>query len=115
MIAALVAAFALAVPAAPASAPPIGPLPPGPLTTIHVRHGLDFALALPHRPNGLVWRGARNTHVSVARPVDEADVGSNAVLVYHAVRAGKTSIAYALTKGETYKVYAARYFLVIVS
>lgn len=111
MLAILLAATALA---GPATAPPIGTLPRGPVTELHIQHGLPFALALPHRPGGVVWRGARNTNVKVARPVTEADVGANVVLVYRALRAGRTTIVYALTKGETAKVYEARYFTVIV-
>jgi hypothetical protein len=112
MLAILLAATALA---GPATAPPIGALPRGPVTELHVPHGLPFALALPHRAGGLVWRGARNTNVNVARPITEADVGSNVVLVYRALRAGNTTIAYALTRGETAKVYEARYFRIVVS
>ena len=111
MLAILLATVALA---GPATAPPVGQLPPGPVTTIRVQHGLPFALALPQRNGGLVWRGARNTHLDVARPVGEADVGTNVVLTYQALRRGKTTIVYGLTKGETPKAYAARYFTVVV-
>jgi hypothetical protein len=111
MLAAFLAALSLA---GPATAPPIGPLPTGPVTTIQVRHGLPFALALPHRRGGLVWRGARNSNLAVARPIGEADVGANVVLTYRALRAGRTTLAYALTRGETAKVYEARYFRIVV-
>jgi hypothetical protein len=42
-----------------ASAPPVGPLPKGPVTTIVTQPGALVAIALPHRSGGLVWRLAR--------------------------------------------------------
>jgi hypothetical protein len=116
-LAVAIAGVALAVPAviASASAPPVGPLPKGPVTSIQVQHGLLFAIALP-RPNApYVWRGARPSDPNVARPLEDAEVSGNIVILYKAVKAGKTSLVYALTKGETEKAYKAETFKVTVS
>ena len=98
-----------------ASAPPVGPLPRGPVTSIQVGHGQLVALVLPKPAGGYAWRGAKNTNVKVARPLDEGELNGNIVLVYKALKAGKTTIAYGLTKGETKKAYQSRTFLVTVT
>lgn len=103
-----------AVAAAQASAPPVGPLPKGPVTTIHVRHGLLFALVVPRPKTGYAWRGARQIDVAVARPLDEGELNGNIVFVYRAGRRGTTTVVYALTKDEQQKAYAARYFRIVV-
>jgi hypothetical protein len=97
-----------------ATAPPIGPLPKGPVTTIQVRHGLLFALVVPRPARGLTWRGARNSDAAVAQPLDEAELNGNVVFVYRARRPGRTTIAYALTRGETPRALQARYFAIVV-
>jgi alkylation response protein AidB-like acyl-CoA dehydrogenase len=113
----VVAALALAIGAvsAPASAPPVGPLPKGPLTRIHVQHGLLFALVLPRPAAGLTWRGARLSDATIARPLDEGELNGNIVFVYRAGHAGRTTVVYALTKGEGPKALKARSFEVTVS
>ena len=98
-----------------ASAPPVGPLPPGPTTSIHVRHGLLFALALPRPRVGYFWRGARQSDATVARPLYEAEVNGDLVFVYRAGHRGHTVVVYALTKDEGPKAVQARYFDVTVS
>jgi predicted secreted protein len=100
--------------AAQASAPPVGPLPKGVLTTIHVQHGQLFALVVPRPKTGYAWRGARQIDVTVARPLDEAEVNGNIVFVYRAGKRGTTTVVYALTKDEQQKAYAARYFRIVV-
>lgn len=97
-----------------ASAPPVGPLPKGPTTSIHVRHGQLFALALPHPRAGYFWRGARQSDATVARPLDEAEVNGNVVFVYRAGHPGHTVVVYALTKDEQPKAYQARFFDITV-
>ena len=114
LLGAALAATVFAV-CARASAPPIGPLPRGPVTSIQVEHGQLFALALPKPTNGYVWRGAKNTNVKVAKPLYEGELNGNIVLVYKALKAGKTTIAYGLTKGETEKAYESQTFRVTVS
>lgn len=110
-------ALALAValiPAARASAPPVGPLPPGPVTTIDVRSGLLFAIALPKPARGLAWRGARQSDPAIARPLHEAELDGDVVFTYRAGHAGTTTVVYALTKGETPTALQARFFKVTV-
>jgi hypothetical protein len=108
----LVALLALAAPAS-ATAPPVGPLPKGPTSTITTGAGQRIAVALPHRV-GKSWRIARAFDSRVARQVSEADVGNDVVLVFRAVARGKTTIRFALTRGETAKAYAARSFVIQV-
>ena len=111
---ALVTAAVLAAPAA-ASAPPVGPLPPGPTQHITTARGQLVAVALPHGSSGRVWRLARNLDSNVLREVSEADVGTNVVVVFRAVGRGHATIAYGLTRGETRKAYASRRFVVDVT
>lgn len=108
-------AAAVLATSAGATAPPIGPLPKGPITSIQVEHGQLFALALPKPASGYTWRGAKNTNVKVAKPLDEGELNGNIVLVYKALKAGKTTIAYGLTKGETQKAYQSQTFQVTVT
>ena len=110
----VVAALAVTL-AASASAPPVGPLPKGPVTTIGVQHGQLFALVVPQPSPGLTWRGATNTNSKVARPLDEGELNGNIVFVYKALAAGKTTIAYGLTKGETTGALKSQTFKVTVS
>ena len=95
-----------------ASSPPIGTLPPGVHATVTTKAGELVAIALPHRSGGRVWRIARPFNGSVLREVSEADVGSNVVIVFKAVRRGALTVSYALTRGETTKALEARTFTV---
>ena|SRR5262245_52250164 len=102
----LAAASALAVAAAlaagaAADSTPVGPLPKGPVTTVQTTRGALVAVALPHRPNGNVWRLARQVDPRVLREVSEADVGPSVVIVYRATGAGVVRVVYALTHGDT--------------
>lgn len=97
-----------------ASAPPVGPLPKSPVTTITTFSQELFALALPRGESGLTWRGAANTNTRVARPLSEAEVGNAIVFVYLAVKPGTALVSYGLTYGETKRAYrAARYRIVV--
>ncbi len=109
----LVAVAALAGPAA-AAAPPAGPLPAGPTMQISTQKGQLVAVALPHGSAGRVWRLARPLNAKVLLEVSEADVGANVVVVYRAVGRGKVTVTYGLTRGETAKAYAGRFFTVSV-
>jgi hypothetical protein len=113
VLAALLAAAALAA-AARASAPPVGPLPKGPVTTIQVRHGLLFGIALPRPRAGFAWRGARPSDAAIARPLYEGELNGNVVFVYRAGHRGTTTVVYALTRDEQQKAYQARFFRVVV-
>lgn len=112
--AAAAAAFGLALQAT-ASAPPVGPLPRGPVTTIRTSAGSLVAVALPHRANGLSWRLARRVDPKVLVEVSEADVGKDVVVVYRAVGTGRAQVAYGLTRGETRHAYASLTFTVTVA
>jgi len=100
VIAGLACALVLVAPEARADSTPVGPLPPGPVTTITTKPGLLVAVALPHAGGGLVWRIARRYDARVVKQVSEADVGSSVVLVFKAVGRGRTSIVFALTRGD---------------
>ena len=115
---ALLAATVLAG-SAVASAPPVGPLPRGPVIVMTVPRGALFAIALPSRPasTGLVWRAAARANPAVpriVRPLWEADVGASVSLVYRATAIGRATLAYGLTRGETWKAYASVTYRVTV-
>jgi hypothetical protein len=97
-----------------AAAPPVGPLPSGPTSTIQTQAGQLVAFALPHRPSGRVWRIARAIDSKVLVQVGEADVGTNVVLVFKAKGKGTATVSFGLTRGETAKAYEARRFIVKV-
>jgi len=107
------AALVLVLPAR-ATAPPVGALPRGPVTTIHTRTGSLVAVALPHRAGGLVWRLARGVDPKVLVEVSEANVGKDVVVVYRAGRTGRVKLAYGLTRGETSRARASLTFVVTV-
>jgi hypothetical protein len=100
--------------ASSASAPPVGKLPPSPVTTISTVSQELFAFALPRGRSGLVWRGKSNSNPQVAKPLTEADVGDTIVLVYLAGRPGVADVTYGLTNGEHLKAYRGARFHVIV-
>jgi hypothetical protein len=100
---------------ASASAPPVGPLPTGPTSTIVTTSGELVAVALPHRAGGRVWRIARAFDGNVVNEVSEADVGTNVVLVFKATGRGTTKLVFTSTLGERTKAYEARTFVVRVS
>jgi len=113
---ALVAAFAAAVvltASAQAVAPPVGPLPKGPTTTISTPKGTLVSVALPSRA-GKSWRVARAYDSHVVTQVSEANVGNSVVLVYRAVGRGTTRVVLGLTRGETKKAYASATYAITV-
>jgi hypothetical protein len=89
--------------AASASSTPVGPLPPGPTATYSVQAGERVSFALPrHKAStGLVWRLARFVDDDVAAQIGEGDIGKSTVVVYKARSAGKVTIRFALTKGDS--------------
>jgi hypothetical protein len=103
-LATLTIGVALAVSAvARGDSTPIGPLPPGPVSTIATSPNQLVAIALPHAPktSGLVWRLARRYDSRVVHQVSEADVDANVVVVFKVMSRGKTSLVFALTHGDT--------------
>ena len=100
--------------AAGASAPPVGPLPIGPVSTLTTKNGELLAVALPHRLSGRVWRLAGAVDPSVLRQVSEADVGQSVVIVYRATGTGSATLAFGLTRAERTKAYESRTYKVRV-
>jgi hypothetical protein len=113
VVGAFVAAAVLAAPAV-ATAPPIGPLPAGPIQQITTQKGQLVAVALPHSSGGRVWRQANTVSPKVLLEVSEGDVGSSVVIVFRATGSGTATVKYGLTKGETAHAYASRSFAVTV-
>jgi hypothetical protein len=107
LIAAIAGLLVPSVSASVASAPPVGPLPPGQVTTISAARGTLVAVALPGQSasSGLVWRQARTVNVKVLRQTSERNIGRDVIVVYKAVSAGDATVAYGLTKGERRKAY----------
>jgi hypothetical protein len=99
---------------AAASAPPVGPLPKGPVSTIHVTKGSLVSIALSSRA-GKSWRLARIVDSRKLVEVGEANVGKSVVVVYRAVGRGTVSVKYGLTRGETRKAYASATFTVTIA
>jgi hypothetical protein len=90
VLAALVFSFS-----ALASAPPVGPLPKGPVTSISTSKGSLVSVALQSRV-GKSWRLARAVNAHVLVQVSEANVGNAVVIVYRAVGSGSVSVRYGL-------------------
>jgi len=113
ILASLTIATALAS-AGAASAPPVGPLPSGPRSTIQTTVGELVSVALPHRAGGRVWRVARAVNGAILREVSEGDVGPQVVLVFKATGPGTATLSFGLTRGETSKAYESRRYVVTV-
>ena len=113
IVAVAAAMLVLAVPVE-ASAPPVGPLPKGPVTTVRTPKGTFVSVALPHL-KGLSWRLARKIDTRVLVQVGEGDIGQTVVITYRAKAAGHTKVIYAATRGETSTARAARTFDVTVT
>jgi hypothetical protein len=114
VVAVTVLAAALLAGVSRADAPPVGPLPKGPASTIQTQKGELVAFALPVRSKGRVWRIARTFDPGVVRQVSEADVGDSVVLVFKAVGKGTTTVSFGLTRGETAKAFESRRYTVRV-
>jgi hypothetical protein len=116
LLPALVLVAALATTAtALATAPPVGPLPKGPTSTIAAKSNRTFIVRLPKSQQpGLVWRLARNYRSSVVRGLDEGETKDTVWLRFKSVAPGKTSLVFALTRGERARAFAARTFIVTV-
>ena len=116
LLATVAAASSFAVASGQASAPPVGALPSGPVSTIRTTKGEYVAFALPEHSGGLVWRVARPFKSGVLDEVHEqSGVGGTLVFVFKATGVGATSITYALTRGERAKALQSRRFDVRVS
>lgn len=113
-ILALLAALTVAA-AALASATPVGTLPHGPVTAVTARQHTIFRVTLP-KPAvaGRVWRIARPYRSAVVVGVREGETKATVWLTFRAVGRGKTSLVFAMTRGERSHAYAARTFVVTV-
>ena len=116
MVTLWVAVLALAAAgSAAADSTPVGPLPAPAVTKVTTAKGSLVAVGLPAQlaRTGLVWRVARPLDTRVVRQVGEADVGPSVVLVFRVVGAGRTSLHFALTRGDASPkaVRAVRYDL----
>jgi hypothetical protein len=105
---AIVAALALgtglvATGGATADSTPVGPLPAPSVTKVTTAKGSLVAVALPAQPahTGRVWRIARPLDTRIVKQVGEADVGPSVVLAFRVVGRGRTSLWFALTRGDT--------------
>jgi hypothetical protein len=107
VLAAVVAVGTTVVAPAQADSPPVGALPKGPVSEVTTTKGALVAVALPVRPNGLVWRLARPLNPRVVRQVSEATVDRSVVVVFRATGRGRARIVFALTRGETARAYAS--------
>jgi hypothetical protein len=116
LIAIATAAAAILVLAAPveASAPPVGRLPKGPVTTVHTPKGTFVSIALPHL-KGLSWRLARPINNRVLVEAAEGDLGTTVVITYRTKAPGHTKVIYAATRGESTVARAARTYDVTVT
>jgi O-antigen/teichoic acid export membrane protein len=116
LTAVLVAAILFAALPAGASAPPVGPLPPGQVTTVSAKRGTFVAVALPAQSSssGLVWRFARG-NPAIVRQVAERTLGLTVVIVFKAVARGKATVSYGLTKAESKKAYKSVTYKLTIS
>src|SRR5437879_1426866 len=99
VLAALVAVLACTG-LAEGAAPPVGPLPKSPTSTISTAKGSLVSIALPSRA-GKSWRLARAVDPRVLVEVGEANVGRSVVIVFRAVGRGSVRVVYGLTRNET--------------
>jgi hypothetical protein len=109
LIATVASAAAVLVLALPveASAPPVGRLPKGPVTSVRTPKGTFVSVTLPHL-KGLSWRLARRFDSRVVAQVGEGDIGTTVVITYRAKAVGHTKMIYAATRGESTVARAAR-------
>jgi len=113
-----VCAVALGVLVAPAAAtaPPVGPLPPGPTIPLAAKAGRTFRITVAKpRVAGRVWRIARPYDPRVVREVREGETTTTIWWSFRAVHAGRTTIVLAQTLGERPHAYAARRIRVSVT
>jgi hypothetical protein len=101
------AALLVAGAGAEASAPPVGPIPKGPVASVTTQKGQLVAVALPKRGSGLGWRLARRIDPAVLRQVSEADVGRSVVVVFQATGQGTARVVFALTRGDRPRALAS--------
>jgi hypothetical protein len=98
-----------------ASAPPVGRLPNGPTTTVHVAVGKSYTVRLPQpKVAGRVWRIARSFDGRIVQEVREGETSRQVRITFRAVGHGSTRVVFARTRGETAYAYAAWTFRFVV-
>jgi len=97
------------------SATPVGPLPKGPSSTVHLTVGKSHTVRLPKVTTaGRVWRIARAFNAKVVTETREGETNGQVWVTFRGVGAGSTKVVFAQTKGETSHAFAARTFRFIV-
>ena len=110
----LTGAVAAVVATAGATAPPVGALPKGQVTTITIPSQGYVSVVLNRGQSGLVWRVARPYDTRIVVQTTEADLGDLTVWVFRTVKPGSATLRFALTNGEHPKAYqAATYHLIV--
>ena len=105
------AAAAIWASTALASAGPVGPLPNGPTTTVHLAVGKTYVVRLPQpRVAGRVWRIARAFNGKVVTETKEGETKQQVLVTFRAVDRGSTRVVFAITRAETAHAYAAHTF-----
>ena len=106
-----VAVAAVSAATALASAGPVGPLPNGPTTAVHLAVGKTYTARLP-KPTvaGRVWRIARAFNGKVVSETKEGETGKQVWVTFRATGKGSTRVVFAVTRGETAHAYAAHTF-----
>jgi hypothetical protein len=113
----LTAVVVAAVSAATAlgSAGPVGPLPNGPTTSVHLAVGKTYTARLPKpKVAGRVWRIARAFNGKVVSETKEGETKAQVWVTFRAQGPGTTSVVFAITLGERSHAYAARTYQFVV-
>jgi predicted secreted protein len=114
LVPAALAALALAA-AATADSPPVGALPPGPTKQVVTKRQATFTVSLPKLADpGLVWRIARPFNAAIVSESKEGETRYTVWVRFRALKAGTTSIRFAVTRGETRTALFSQSFNVVV-
>jgi hypothetical protein len=109
------AVAAISAAAALASAGPVGPLPNGPTTVVHVAVGKTYTARLPQpKVAGRVWRIARPFDGKIVSETREAETKQQVLITFRAVGKGTTSVVFAMTLGERSHAYAAHTYRFVI-
>jgi hypothetical protein len=94
-----------------ASAGPVGPLPNGPTTSVHLAVGKTYVVRLPQpKVPGRVWRIARPFDGKIVSETHEGETKQYVLITFRAVGKGSTRVVFAMTRGERAHAYAAHTF-----
>jgi hypothetical protein len=102
---------AIWVSAALASAGPVGPLPNGPTTSVHLSVGKTYTARLPQpKVPGRAWRIARPFDGKIVSETHEGETKQYVLITFRGVGKGSTRVVFAMTRGERAHAYAAHTF-----